>query len=97
MPTTSRGERVSLGWNEWIAQATRMSEREGLRQLVALRATLDRVEILLVAGARARGVSWTQIGADLGIARQSAHRRHRATPLPERVQARPPFSSPARR
>ena len=51
---------------------------EGLSTLGEARATLARVEALLVAHARRRGSSWTEIGAALGISRQAAHARQRA-------------------
>ncbi len=49
---------------------------DGLRTLVATRATLERVESLLVREARRSGCSWTEIGEALGVSRQAAHARH---------------------
>jgi hypothetical protein len=48
-----------------------------LETLTATRATLDRVERLVVAEARRRRASWEEVGCALGISRQAAHRRHR--------------------
>jgi hypothetical protein len=47
-----------------------------LRQVRAARAALDELEAALVDRAREAGMPWTQIGNDLGISGQSAHRRH---------------------
>ena len=75
--------------NEW-ERISQMRERTALREVVALRATLDQVEPLLVARARGVGVTWGEIGLDLGITRQSAHRRYGHVP-PLRDQS--PFVS----
>ena len=50
--------------------------RRALRELVRVRVLLDEVEERLVLGLRREGASWSEIGADLGITRQGAHRRH---------------------
>jgi hypothetical protein len=50
----------------------------GLREVVALRETLERVERELVVAARANRSSWAEIGAALRVSRQSAYRRHAA-------------------
>jgi hypothetical protein len=47
-----------------------------LETLTETRATLDRLERLLVDEARRRRSSWEEIGRALGISRQAAHRRH---------------------
>jgi DNA-directed RNA polymerase specialized sigma24 family protein len=49
--------------------------RSGLRKLQALHEALDEFEQQLVAAALADGASYAQIGQDLGLSRQSAHRR----------------------
>jgi hypothetical protein len=46
--------------------------------LTTLRPSLDRLEAALVDRARCELVSWDQIGADLGVTKQTAHRRHTA-------------------
>jgi Ser/Thr protein kinase RdoA (MazF antagonist) len=50
---------------------------EGLEELRALRATLDRLERVLVAEARSHASTWEEIGAALSVSRQAVHRRHR--------------------
>ena len=47
-----------------------------LETLTATRATLDRLERVVVGEARRRYASWEEIGRALGISRQAAHRRH---------------------
>ncbi|NUT56200.1 MAG: hypothetical protein HOQ03_09485 [Thermoleophilia bacterium] len=49
----------------------------GLGLLTELRRTLDRLEGALAPEAYARGASWSEIGAELGISRQAAFMRHR--------------------
>ena len=49
---------------------------DGLRTVVETRATLDRLESLLVREARRSASSWAEIGAALGVSRQAAHARH---------------------
>ncbi len=61
----------------WNAESAPPAPERALRELVELRGSLDRIESLLVARARANGASWAEIGSLLGITRQSAHRRHR--------------------
>ncbi|MBA2462708.1 MAG: hypothetical protein H0V45_13245 [Actinobacteria bacterium] len=51
--------------------------RQGLRELVAVRAALAQLEAGLVSQARSEGNTWAQIAFDLGISAQSAHRKHR--------------------
>lgn len=51
---------------------------EALELLVQTRATLDRLERIVVDDARRSHASWDEIGRALGISRQAAHRRHRA-------------------
>ncbi len=52
--------------------------RQALRELVALRAALDLLEARLVSEARGERCSWADIAFDLGISKQSAHRKHRS-------------------
>jgi hypothetical protein len=44
-------------------------------ELSALRATLDRIESLLIAGARREGWTWSEIGEAHGTNRQIVRRR----------------------
>jgi DNA-binding NarL/FixJ family response regulator len=48
----------------------------GLRAVAALRALTERLEILQVDNARARGWSWQDIAARLGVTKQTVHRKH---------------------
>ncbi len=48
----------------------------GLRAVASLRALVERLEALHVHNARARGWSWQEIGAALGVSKQAAHRKH---------------------
>ncbi|WP_460755872.1 hypothetical protein [Nocardiopsis oceani] len=48
----------------------------GLRAVLALRRTAERVEANQVAVARQAGWSWQQIGDALGVTRQSIHAKH---------------------
>ncbi|HXH88614.1 MAG TPA: hypothetical protein VNI55_08420 [Gaiellaceae bacterium] len=49
-----------------------LAEAAELREIVA------RIEIEYVGLARAQGFSWADIGVDLGLSRQTAHRRFAA-------------------
>ena len=51
------------------------ADPEDLAELVALREDLDLAVDMAVAGLRDTGYSWAQIGAALGITRQSAQER----------------------
>jgi DNA-directed RNA polymerase specialized sigma24 family protein len=48
----------------------------GLRAIRALRELADRLEVLQVTNARARGWSWQQIAEALGVTRQAVHKKH---------------------
>jgi DNA-binding NarL/FixJ family response regulator len=48
----------------------------GLRAVAALRLLTERLEMLQVDNARSRGWSWQQIGARLGVTKQTVHRKH---------------------
>jgi hypothetical protein len=50
----------------------------GLRELTRSRAALEDLERALVVTARREGVPWARIAVDLGVAKQTALRRHRA-------------------
>ena len=62
-------------WEE-IARGIDLPLR-GLREVTALRQTLDRLERELVVAARRNGSTWQEVGGALGISRQAAHARHR--------------------
>lgn len=49
--------------------------RDALRYVVDGRKELDRAELEAVAIARRAGVRWWEIAAELGVTKQSAHRR----------------------
>lgn len=49
---------------------------ERLRALATLRHELESAETELAANALRAGLSWSQIGAALGVSKQTAHRRH---------------------
>jgi hypothetical protein len=48
----------------------------GLAGVRALREVVERLEDLHVGAARARGWSWQEIGAALGVSRQAVHKKH---------------------
>jgi DNA-directed RNA polymerase specialized sigma24 family protein len=48
----------------------------GLRAVRALRNLADRLEVLQVGNARARGWSWQQIADALGVSKQAVHKKH---------------------
>ncbi|PRY42154.1 Homeodomain-like domain-containing protein [Geodermatophilus tzadiensis] len=48
----------------------------GLRAVRALRELAERLEVLQVGNARARGWSWQQIAEALGVSRQAVHKKH---------------------
>ncbi|GAA4621880.1 RNA polymerase subunit sigma-70 [Cellulomonas oligotrophica] len=56
--------------------ATTADPREGLRTVVALHRLADRLEDLHVARARALGMSWADIAAELQVTRQTVHKKH---------------------
>jgi DNA-binding NarL/FixJ family response regulator len=60
-----------------ITEAASGSDPEaGLRAVAALRALTERLEILQVDNARRLGWSWQQIAAQLGVTKQTVHRKH---------------------
>jgi DNA-binding NarL/FixJ family response regulator len=48
----------------------------GLRAVAALGRLLEQIETLQVRNARARGWSWQEIAAALGVTKQTVHRKH---------------------
>lgn len=50
--------------------------RAGLREVVAAREALDRLEAALVVEGRRRGYRWSQLGDDLGLSLHGVRRRH---------------------
>ena len=52
--------------------------RSGLREIVALRAMLDALEVELVIGARGRGHRRRDLGEDLGLSAHGVRKRHLA-------------------
>lgn len=50
--------------------------RVGLRAVASLRVLLERLEALHVAAARAQGWSWQEIAHQLGVTKQTVHRKH---------------------
>ncbi len=60
-----------------LAEATTSTEPQvGLRAVAALRRLLERLEALQVQNARARGWSWQDIAAELGVSKQAVHKKH---------------------
>jgi len=49
----------------------------GLAAVAALRTLVDELEVLHVANARGLGWSWQAIAEQLGVTRQSVHKKHR--------------------
>jgi DNA-binding NarL/FixJ family response regulator len=58
------------------AEAASTDPETGLRAVAALRLLTERLEIVQVDNARARGWSWQQIAARLGVTKQTVHRKH---------------------
>jgi hypothetical protein len=48
----------------------------GLPAVAALRALLETLEELQVAGARGQGWTWQQIAAALGVTKQAVHKKY---------------------
>jgi hypothetical protein len=61
-----------------IADAVDSQDPEtGLAAVAALRTLVEELEVLHVANARDQGWSWQAIAEQLGITRQSVHKKHR--------------------
>lgn len=50
--------------------------REGLEAVVALRRTLEALEVAQVENAFLAGWSWASIAEALGVSRQAVHKKH---------------------
>ncbi|WP_066912358.1 hypothetical protein [Millisia brevis] len=60
----------------FTAAAAAQDPAEGLRTVQALRRLADRLEVIQVDNARARGWSWQDIASPLGVSRQAVHQKH---------------------
>ncbi|AIA05887.1 MULTISPECIES: helix-turn-helix domain-containing protein [Streptomyces] len=58
------------------AKASDPDPRAGLRAVAALRRLLEQLEAVQVRSARAKGWSWQEIAAELGVSRQAVHKKH---------------------
>ena len=54
--------------------------KEGLRAVAALRRLLEQLESLHVDRARSLGWSWQDIAGELGVTKQTVHRKHGRRP-----------------
>ncbi|SDP07449.1 hypothetical protein SAMN04487788_1953 [Microbacterium testaceum StLB037] len=82
----TRRKRVERETDEFLEAVNRMIRRAGvrtaeadeieLRQLVAMRDTLEAAIVTAVRGQHARRGSWAYIGMALGIKRQTAQERY---------------------
>lgn len=50
--------------------------RAALRAAAELRRATERVEAQLVRRARIQGMSWAEVAAQLGVSKQTVHRKH---------------------
>lgn len=62
--------------SELVGDPTTMDPREGLRAVVALHRLAARLEAFHVARARAAGLSWAQIAAELQVTKQTVHKKY---------------------
>jgi DNA-directed RNA polymerase specialized sigma24 family protein len=61
---------------ELASAAGDQDPRVGLQAVSALRRLLETLETVQVRNARARGWSWQEIAAELGVTRQAVHKKH---------------------
>ncbi len=61
---------------ELAGNATSNDPDVGLRAVAALRGLTEQLEILQVDNARALGWSWEKIARQLGVTKQTVHRKH---------------------
>ena len=59
-----------------VRDADSRDPRQGLRAVAALRRLLEQLEKLHVDRARALGWSWQDIACELGVTKQTVHRKH---------------------
>jgi DNA-directed RNA polymerase specialized sigma24 family protein len=59
-----------------LDSATSTDPAEGLRAMRALQRLQERLEAIHVTNARAKGWSWQDIAAALGVSRQAVHKKY---------------------
>jgi ribosome-binding protein aMBF1 (putative translation factor) len=59
-----------------VGDSTSQDPAVGLRAVAALRRLVEQLEDLQVENARARGWSWADIAAGLGVSKQAVHKKH---------------------
>ena len=62
---------------EMVQDAASQDPRLGLRSVAALRRLVEQLEALHVGRARVLGWSWQEIACELGVTKQTVHRKHR--------------------
>lgn len=60
-----------------LARRVGAGDVDALEDMLAVSAELDEAILAAVAGLRAAGYSWAEIGARAGLSRQAAHKRWR--------------------
>jgi len=68
-------KRRANGWLVGIDQLTALDPMERFGAIRTARAALDAVEVEAVVAARRAGKSWTEVGVQMGMTKQSAHER----------------------
>jgi predicted transcriptional regulator len=60
-----------------VAEVTAETDpRDGLRTVVALRRLAARIEAVHIDRARAAGMSWSEIAAELEVTKQTVHKKY---------------------